>query len=782
MSTAAEIAHAFNAKPAANGWMACCPLHDDQTESLSIGEGSTGKVVLHCFAGCSQEALVAEVRRRGYEPDGILGSKPRAQQTQRKPKTSNRLIRIGRKEPPEDIQHRKPARRIEAVYDYRDEKGQLIYQVVREVVNKTKTFKQRRPDGRGGWIWNIDGVTQVPYHLPELQAGTETIYVTEGEKDADRLVSYGLLATTNSGGAEKIGGKGVWPQLARWFADRRIIIVPDNDEAGRNHRERVGLALKGIARSIKVLMLPGLPNKGDVSDWLDAGNTIDQFRRLAHEAPHWEADANPADVKPEESTTDSDDDEISRLAALPRIEFDRGVKAAAKRLGIGVGLLRELVGKKWAEMRPDEDDTGGQGKRIEFPEIQPWHEQVDGVELLNQLVTAIHKYLILEPHQAIALALWVIFSHAFPAFEFAPKLIVNSPTKRAGKTLLLEMLERLVHRRVLISGTNANTLLRLIELYGPTLLLDEFDTLMKAGGEMAEALRGILNSGFKKAAAQYLKLVPSKDGGWEPRVFSTWCPQVLAGIGKVPDTVADRSIQIGMKRKLKTEKVPQLRARDGGDLDILARKVARWAGDHLSELEEADYPNNMPAELNDRASDAWSPLMAIADLAGGDWAAKARESAIALAGEQDSETIPTMLLVDIKKIFDDEEKFPSPRRDDKISSKRLVDELNEMHDRPWPEYKKGKALSQNNLAYLLREYAIRSDNINSSGSILKGYRRHQFMDVWARYLDVNVANPKAKAPAQEDQDKGDSAPRMAKVFSFKDKVLANAKQRRGEGK
>jgi hypothetical protein len=105
MSTAAEIAHAFSAKPSGDGWMAHCPLHNDNTESFSIGEGSTGKVLLHCFAGCSQEALVAEVRRRGYEPDGILGSKPhkpRAKPTQRNSKGSNRLIRLRRRPEPDD--------------------------------------------------------------------------------------------------------------------------------------------------------------------------------------------------------------------------------------------------------------------------------------------------------------------------------------------------------------------------------------------------------------------------------------------------------------------------------------------------------------------------------------------------------------------------------------------------------------------------------------------------------------------------------------------------------
>jgi len=253
VSTAAEIASALNGRSSGGGWTACCPAHSDTNPSLAIDEGSNGKVLLHCRAGCSQDAVIDAVRRLGLEPDGKPGSR---------------------------VRQRLPARRTVATYDYRDESGQLAYQVVRW---KRKEFRQRRPDGRGGWIASIEGVKRLPYRLPEVLAHPDRhVYIAEGEKDADRLARQGLIATTNSGGA---GSGNAWPYLAKWFQGRRVTILPDNDEAGRRHAEVVARALNGIAASIKIVALPDLPEKGDVSDWLDAGHAIRELRQLARAAP-----------------------------------------------------------------------------------------------------------------------------------------------------------------------------------------------------------------------------------------------------------------------------------------------------------------------------------------------------------------------------------------------------------------------------------------------------------------------------------------------------------------
>jgi hypothetical protein len=164
--------------------------------------------------------------------------------------------------------------RIVAEYDYRAENGELLFQVVRR---EPKDFRQRRPDGCGGWNWSVKGVRQVLYGLPELLAsGDATVFIPEGEKDCNSLTALGLIATCNAGGAGK------WKKVhAEHLKGRRVVVLPDNDDAGRVHAQQVVASLKSIAADVRVVELPGLPIKGDVSDWLAAGGTAEQLHRLA---------------------------------------------------------------------------------------------------------------------------------------------------------------------------------------------------------------------------------------------------------------------------------------------------------------------------------------------------------------------------------------------------------------------------------------------------------------------------------------------------------------------
>ena len=163
--------------------------------------------------------------------------------------------------------------KIVATYDYRDEQNELVMQVVRM---EPKTFRQRRPDGNG-WDWKVKGVRVLPYRLPELLAApAAVVYIVEGEKDADRLAALGLTATCNAGGAGKWG-----TAHAQFLRARRVVILPDNDEAGAKHAQKVLKSLKGVASDVRVINLPGLPDKGDVSDWLDAGGTAEDLEGMA---------------------------------------------------------------------------------------------------------------------------------------------------------------------------------------------------------------------------------------------------------------------------------------------------------------------------------------------------------------------------------------------------------------------------------------------------------------------------------------------------------------------
>lgn len=235
-----------------NGWIACCPAHDDQTPSLSIREANDGKVLLNCFAGCKTESIVAalDLTMADLMPDRLptgSSSIPTLQQT----------------------------------YNYQDEAGNLLFQVVRL---KPKGFRQRRPDGQGGWHWKVKGVRVVPYRLPQLLASrSRVVFIVEGEKDVHSLESINCVAICNAGGALK------WTKdHAVHLHGYKVVILPDNDEPGRQHAEQVAQSLEGIAETVKVVPLPGLAVKGDVSDWITAGGRKDELDALVQAAPPWE--------------------------------------------------------------------------------------------------------------------------------------------------------------------------------------------------------------------------------------------------------------------------------------------------------------------------------------------------------------------------------------------------------------------------------------------------------------------------------------------------------------
>lgn len=244
----------------ARKWSARCPAHDDQNASLSIGLGKGGRVLLKCHAGCDTASIVRDL---GLDMADLMGDQTAAA---------------------------KPS--VVATYDYRDEQGELLYQVVRMM---PKDFRQRKPDGKGGWLWTLKGVRRVLYKLPELLNAEpdRIVLVAEGEKDVHALERIRFLATTNAGGAGK------WrADYSASLSGRHVVILPDNDKVGREHAATAARSLQGVAESVKVVELPGLPDKGDPSDWLAAGGTAEALEQLIRAAPTWEANDNSNSVLP----------------------------------------------------------------------------------------------------------------------------------------------------------------------------------------------------------------------------------------------------------------------------------------------------------------------------------------------------------------------------------------------------------------------------------------------------------------------------------------------------
>ncbi len=264
------LARLKGSKRNGNGWSALCPAHNDHNPSLSVRDGDNGGLLIHCFAGCSRERVCAalSIDPRELGPDEARGKDSTSRQTKRES-----AIRQSAGE----------CSRIAVTYDYRDEQNKLLFQLVR---SEPKKFRQRRPNGEGGWLWNLNGTRRVPYRLPELLTAdpSATVFICEGEKDVDNLVALGLLATTNPGGAGK------WrDEYGEALRGRHVCILSDNDVPGREHSEMVANSLSNVAASVRILALRDLPDKGDVSDWLGAGGKAEELRALVASAPPVEA-------------------------------------------------------------------------------------------------------------------------------------------------------------------------------------------------------------------------------------------------------------------------------------------------------------------------------------------------------------------------------------------------------------------------------------------------------------------------------------------------------------
>jgi len=205
-----------------------------------------------------------------------------------------------------------PSRFLAKRYSYVNADGEVVFEVERY---EPKTFRQRRPDGKGGWLYNMDGVQAVPYNLLKMMEKPDAaVFIVEGEKCADRLAQHGLIATTNHGGSKN------WkPDLNQYFAGRKVVLIPDNDEAGQKHADVVQSQLWGVAAAIKRVDLPGLPDKGDVVDWLFAGNTVEDLQALVKATPPLAVEPEPA--QPEEAQDIYPLYDEAYLMAMPPVEW-----------------------------------------------------------------------------------------------------------------------------------------------------------------------------------------------------------------------------------------------------------------------------------------------------------------------------------------------------------------------------------------------------------------------------------------------------------------------------
>ncbi len=628
-----------------DGWNVICPAHQDKNPSLSVTL-KANKILVNCQAGCKTEDVL---KLKGLIlADLFLDSNHR----------------------PEDNKQKT----LVATFNYECEKGKEAYQIRRfDLGNGNKTFEAwHKKDGQ--YISGMGEYKDKPilYHLPKIpewKATGRRIYLPEGEGKVDPIVAQGGAASTSPFGA---GPKKWRAEYSETLAGAEVIILPDNDKPGRDFAQAKAASLYGIAKSIKILELPGLPEKGDIIDWFNAGGTFGQLERLANEAPEWK----PA----------------------------------------------------------PEEELGG---------------------LLADVERFISLYVSTGGAERTALALWVAHTHAIEAAECTPYLYVTSPEKQSGKTRLLEVLALLVAHPWFTARVSAAVLVRKVSRDAPTLLLDEIDSAFKADKEYSEALRGLLNAGYRRGGVASLCI--KKGGDFDLVDFPVFCAKVLSGIGQLPDTVADRSIRINMKRRSPDEPVERFRLRAAqAQASPLRDRLEQWANVAVTRL--ADARPVLPEELSDRSADVWEPLFAEADMAGGEWPSRSRQAAGVLSSHADDDGLSwgAQLLRDIALVLDG--------REGPVPSGELVTALVEREESPWGDLR-GRPLDARKLARMLRPYGIRPHTVRLGNATPKGYQAEDFGDAFTRYIPRIAATT-----ATQDTPKANSGPGLvADVADVADK-------------
>jgi len=636
-------------------------------------------------------------------------------------------------------------KRIVRTYDYVDQEGQLLFQTVRY---EPKDFRQRRPDGTGDWIWNLKDTRLVLFRLREVMAA-QNVLIVEGEKDVLTAYDLGLpedwAATTSPIGAKK------WkPQYSDFLKGKAVTIIPDRDAVGQAHQKQIAESLAGIGVKVNTLTLG---NAHDLSDWVEAGGTSEEFCALLESAKVWEDTQGPEVNEPQGGPrVESPGETITRLAALSSLEYGQQRAGASKQLGVPLMFLDQAVTE--ARAANGTNKKPGQGSEITFDEIFPSEEPVDGAVLVQSLTAIIKRFMILPLGAALTIALWILRTFIFDSFGINPILSIRSPVMGCGKTTLINLIMMFVLKALATSNATPASVFRLIEKYHPTLLMDEMDSFK----DSHEGFRGILNSCHNKRTAKVIRNVGDDH---EPREFSTWTPVVLASIGKTYDTVDDRSLRIDLQKKAKDEGAEDF-PQQGDDYDaleaettIIRSQCLRWTHDNLDAIVNARVQKL--EGLSSRANDNWYSLLAVASIVG----AKCLEDAVTAAkaisslGTEDP-TAKTQLLIDIQELF-------KSRKADKLSSKDICESLAEMDERPWATWRKGKPISTNQLARLLKDFGVTSQTIRPKVEpTIKGYCKDHFEAAWGRYCvsplengDLkrhNVTNPMDKGQTTDFQN------------------------------
>lgn len=506
--------------------------------------------------------------------------------------------------------------------------------------------------------------------------------------------------------------KAVAEATRKKFPGREIILAADNDQftagnPGLTAATKAALAIQGKIAS---------PHFADATRRPTDFNDLHKQEGLETVKTQIEAATKPQE---------SDEENLQRLAELPSLEYQRNRGAEAKRLGIRVSILDQLVDTR--RKKSDMAEGELQGRKLNMPDVELWPETATGSDVLNEIALIFANYVRLPDGAAEVLALWAAHTHCFECFGCTPRLNISSPDKRCGKTTLRDVLALFVPHPLPTENLTVAVLFRAIEAYKPTILADESDAWLREN----EALRGMLNAGHRQGG----KALRCEGESNEIRAFNVFAPAVLCGIGTLPETLQDRSIAIRLERAKPGELNQRFDARHVERETELCRKLARFCSDNKKRLEACEPV--LPSSAFNRIADNWRPLFAIAEIAGADWPQRAVAAFRKLTGNEDGDAqgAGAALLRDIRGAFREIES-------ERIWTETLCGILNGMQEGPYADMRSGQGINAHRLAKLLGRFKISSRKIRLPGELKpkQGYCWEDFQEVFERYVGDSNRN------------------------------------------
>lgn len=361
--------------------------------------------------------------------------------------------------------------------------------------------------------------------------------------------------------------------------------------------------------------------------------------------------------------------------------------------------------------------------------------------LLDKVVAHLRRFVVFPPHAAVAVALWIAYTHAAREFDVAPYILITAPEIESGKTRVMEVAARICHQPMFSSSMTPAVLFRTIDRDHPTLFLDEADNLWTGRkDDKATELVALLNAGHRRGMkAQRMGGV----GKTTLQEFDVFGAKAIAGAfpntGNIPEALRSRAIHVRMQRKLPSEKVDrwtrQTREASADALDQLRDGLAET----VPAMRPADFHIEPVEDLSDREFDIWEPLLCIAATAGGHWPATALDAALALSAADASQAVPLriILLRDLREVWDDDAAH--------MLTATLLERLHQLDERPWRDFY-GHPLSARRMGQMLSAYGVES-KFEPGPERRKGYYRQDLEDLWRRY----VSEP--SQPSQRSQIK-----------------------------